>query len=202
MDESDGKNFSRRSFLKGAAGTALIGALPGALRAEPAENPGDPPAYHRVIMKVNGAPQAARVTCRTTLAETLREELKLTGTKIGCATGDCGSCTVLVDGKSVNSCLMLAIEADGAEVLTVEGLAQGEQLHPIQEAFVAEDALQCGFCTPGQVMACAGLLKRHPKPDDETIRHEMSGNLCRCGAYANIFAAVKRASGQGGDHRE
>src|SRR5690606_10288225 len=126
-------------------------------------------------------------------------ELGLTGTKIGCGTGDCGTCTVLVEGRAVNACLMLAVEADGASVTTIEGLAQGEALHPIQQAFVAEDAMQCGFCTPGQVMACAALLAKNPKPDDEVIRHEMSGNLCRCGAYANILAAVKRASG--GDPR-
>jgi xanthine dehydrogenase YagT iron-sulfur-binding subunit len=191
------KGLSRRSFLKGATGVAALSTLPTTARAlEPGEAVVEAPRQIAVALEVNGQPQAARVTCRTTLVEMLREDFGLTGTKVACASGDCGACTVLVDGQAVAGCLMLAAEAEGARVTTIEGLARGEELHPIQQAFIDTDALQCGFCTPGQIMACAGLLAKNPKPDDEAIRHGMAGNLCRCGAYANIFAAVKKVAGR------
>src|SRR6201993_3593334 len=128
---------------------------------------------------------------RVTLLDLLRERLHLTGTKKGCDRGQCGACTVLVDGKRINSCLALAVSHDGAEITTIEGVAKGEQLHPVQAAFIAHDGLQCGFCTPGQIMSAIGLIAEgHAGDDPERIREAMSGNLCRCGAYAGITEAV------------
>ena len=131
---------------------------------------------------------------RVTLLDLLRERLHLTGTKKGCDRGQCGACTVLLDGRRVNSCLVLAIGQNGAEVLTIEGLADGEALHPVQAAFIAHDALQCGFCTPGQIMSAVGLIAENQTGrDPERVREGMSGNLCRCGAYAGITEAVLEA---------
>jgi xanthine dehydrogenase YagT iron-sulfur-binding subunit len=131
---------------------------------------------------------------RVTLLDLLRERLDLTGSKKGCDRGQCGACTVIVDGRRINSCLALAVSHDGAEVLTIEGLAQGEKLHPVQEAFIAHDGLQCGFCTPGQIMSAVGLLDEGQTGDDpERVREAMSGNLCRCGAYPGITEAVLQA---------
>ena len=128
---------------------------------------------------------------RVTLLDLLRERLDLTGTKKGCDRGQCGACTVLLDGRRVNSCLALAVSNDGAEVLTIEGLAQGEVLHPVQAAFIAHDAFQCGFCTPGQIISAVGLIREGQADDDpERVREGMSGNLCRCGAYRGITEAV------------
>ena len=131
---------------------------------------------------------------RVTLLDLLRERLQLTGTKKGCDRGQCGACTILVDGKRINSCLALALSHDGADILTIEGVAQGEHLHPVQAAFVTHDALQCGFCTPGQIMSAIGLIHEGQAGDDpERIREGMSGNLCRCGAYQGITDAVLEA---------
>jgi len=131
---------------------------------------------------------------RVTLLDLLRERLQLTGTKKGCDRGQCGACTVLVDGKRINSCLALAMSQDGADILTIEGLAQGDQLHPVQAAFIAHDGFQCGFCTPGQIMSAIGLIREGQAGDDpERVREGMSGNLCRCGAYAGITEAVLEA---------
>jgi xanthine dehydrogenase YagT iron-sulfur-binding subunit len=131
---------------------------------------------------------------RVTLLDLLRERLDLTGTKKGCDRGQCGACTVLIDGRRINSCLTLAVSLDGADILTIEGIARGDQLHPVQAAFIAHDGFQCGFCTPGQVMSAIGLLTEAQAGDDpERIREGMSGNLCRCGAYAGITEAVLEA---------
>jgi xanthine dehydrogenase YagT iron-sulfur-binding subunit len=131
---------------------------------------------------------------RVTLLDLLRERLNLTGTKKGCDRGQCGACTVIVDGRRVNSCLALAISHDGADVLTIEGVAQGNRLHPVQEAFIAHDGLQCGYCTPGQIMSAIGLIREGQAGDDpERVREAMSGNLCRCGAYQGITEAVLEA---------
>ncbi|MHC2106893.1 (2Fe-2S)-binding protein [Methylobacterium sp. CM6246] len=142
---------------------------------------------------------------RVTLLDLLRERLGLTGAKKGCDRGQCGACTVLVDGRRINACLTLAASLDGAEILTIEGLAEGDRLHPVQAAFIAHDGFQCGFCTPGQIMSAVGLIREGQAGiDPERIREGMSGNLCRCGAYAGILDAVQEASRLTGqvEHRE
>ena len=148
-----------------------------------------------VRLTVNGEPRTLALDDpRVTLLDLLRERLHLTGTKKGCDRGQCGACTVLVDGRRINSCLTLAASLDGAEITTIEGVADGDHLHPVQEAFIAHDALQCGFCTPGQIMSAIGLINEGQAGDDpERIREGMSGNLCRCGAYAGITEAVQEA---------
>ena len=145
-----------------------------------------------LTLTVNGTTQSIALTDpRVTLLDLLRESLDLTGTKKGCDRGQCGACTILVDGRRINSCLALAISHEGADILTIEGLAQGGELHPVQAAFIAHDGFQCGFCTPGQIMSAVGLLAEGQAGDDpERIREGMSGNLCRCGAYAGITEAV------------
>jgi xanthine dehydrogenase YagT iron-sulfur-binding subunit len=147
-----------------------------------------------MTLNVNGVPRAVLLDDpRVTLLDLLRERLGLTGTKKGCDRGQCGACTVIVDGRRINSCLALAVSHDGADVLTIEGVAQGSQLHPVQEAFLAHDGLQCGFCTPGQIMSAIGLLQEGGADDPERVREGMSGNLCRCGAYRGITEAVLEA---------
>jgi xanthine dehydrogenase YagT iron-sulfur-binding subunit len=145
-------------------------------------------------LHVNGVEHQAEVDARTTLLDALRDRLHLTGTKKGCALGQCGACTVLLDGKRVVACLMLAVMAQGRQVTTIEGLAQGEELHPVQAAFVEHDAFQCGYCTPGQIMSAVGAIGEGRVGSDDEIREQMSGNLCRCGAYTNIVAAVRDAA--------
>lgn len=144
---------------------------------------------------INGVTQTIALDDpRVTLLDLLRERLQLTGTKKGCDRGQCGACTVIVDGRRINSCLALAVSHDGADILTIEGVARGDRLHPLQEAFVAHDGLQCGFCTPGQIMSAIGLIQEGEAGDDpERIREGMSGNLCRCGAYQGITEAVLEA---------
>jgi xanthine dehydrogenase YagT iron-sulfur-binding subunit len=148
-----------------------------------------------ITLEVNGHQHQLRVDPRSSLLDTLREELALTGTKKGCDHGQCGACTVLVDGRRVVSCLTLAAMASGHQVTTVEGLAQGDQLHPVQAAFLKHDGFQCGYCTPGQIVSAVGLLSEGCPNDPASIREHMSGNLCRCGAYPNIVAAVQEAHG-------
>jgi xanthine dehydrogenase YagT iron-sulfur-binding subunit len=146
-------------------------------------------------LTVNGVRRSVELDDpRITLLDLLREHLDLTGTKKGCDRGQCGACTIIVDGRRINSCLALAISHDGADILTVEGLAQGDRLHPVQDAFIAHDGLQCGFCTPGQIMSAIGLIEEGQAGDDpERVREAMSGNLCRCGAYRGITEAVIEA---------
>jgi carbon-monoxide dehydrogenase small subunit len=148
----------------------------------------------RVHFMVNGRRVERETDAGTRLLDLLRDGLGLTGTKEGCGEGECGACTVLLDGRAVNSCLVLAPQADGKEVVTVEGLARGATLHPIQQAFVDEGAVQCGFCTPGFIMAAYALLLRNPDPSDEEIRLALEGNLCRCTGYTKIVQAVRRAA--------
>src|SRR5271154_5662214 len=148
-----------------------------------------------ITLTVNGVTRTIALDDpRVTLLDLLRERLGLTGTKKGCDRGQCGACTVLVDGRRINSCLALAVSHDGADILTIEGVAHGDELHPVQAAFIAHDGLQCGFCTPGQIMSAIGLIEEgHAGDDPERIREGMSGNLCRCGAYAGITEAVLEA---------
>jgi xanthine dehydrogenase YagT iron-sulfur-binding subunit len=160
------------------------------------------PAVQRaeVVLRVNGAEHQLEIDTRATLLDVLREQLGLTGTKKGCDHGQCGACTVLLDGARVNACLALAVAHDGAAITTVEGLADGDDLHPMQEAFVEHDAFQCGYCTPGQICSAVGMLDEARARgelevlDDDQIRERMSGNLCRCGAYPNILAAVREVA--------
>ena len=148
----------------------------------------------RVSVTVNGQAQTAEVEPRLLLVHFLRDTLGLTGTHVGCDTSNCGACTVHLDGESVKSCTILAVQADGGEVLTIEGLAQGTDLHPLQEGFWAEHGLQCGYCTPGMIMAAADLLARNPDPSEAEIRDGLAGNLCRCTGYHNIVKAVRAAA--------
>ena len=155
----------------------------------------------KIEVTVDGARYADDVEPRTLLVHYLREQLGTTGTVVGCDTSNCGACTVLVDGKSVKSCNMLAVQADGREITTVEGLAQDGQLHPVQQAFHECHALQCGYCTPGMIMQSIDLLNDNPNPSEEEIRTGLEGNLCRCTGYHNIVKAVQTAASSGGDAR-
>ena len=150
-----------------------------------------------ITLKVNGQPREIAVEPSWTLLETVRERLRLTGAKEGCGTGDCGACSMLVNGRLVTSCLVLAVQADGAEITTIEGLATNGTLHPVQAAFVAKGGVQCGFCTPGMIMAAAALLDRNPSPSLEEIREGLAGNLCRCTGYAKIYESVLAAAEAG-----
>ena len=155
-------------------------------------------ANHTISVTVNGGKEYLDVPSNMTLLQMLREKLAFTDTKNGCAAGECGACTVLVDGEPVNSCMMLAVEVDGCEVITVEGLAHDEQLSPLQEAFVEHNAVQCGFCTPGVLISAHALLDRNPHPTDEETREALVGNLCRCTGYLRIIRAVQTAVEKGG----
>jgi xanthine dehydrogenase YagT iron-sulfur-binding subunit len=157
--------------------------------------PASGPGAIAVTLNVNGADHALEIEPRVTLLDALRERLALTGTKKGCDQGQCGACTVLVDGRRVNACLTLAIATEGKKVTTVEGLAHDGRLHAVQAAFIEYDAFQCGYCTPGQICSAVGLIAEGRTRSDAEIREYMSGNICRCGAYTNIVAAVKAAAG-------
>ncbi len=203
-----GNPATRRRFLKQVAGTgAAITLGPGLLRMASAQTPtpaassaaAQPPAGAiPVRLKINGAEHQLALDPRTTLLDTLREHLNLTGSKKGCDHGQCGACTVLVNGRRVNSCLLLAAAAEGDEITTIEGLAQGGQLHPMQAAFVEHDGFQCGYCTPGQICSAVACVQEGHATNDAQIREFMSGNLCRCGAYPNIVDAIKEAAGKMG----
>ena len=206
--------LSRRDVLIASAGTAALTTAEAAEAAnpEPAMRPATdlPPTKGRVTLEVNGKPHTVDVDTRTTLLDLLREQLKLTGTKKGCDHGQCGACTVLLDGRRINSCLMLAVMAPGAKVTTIEGLGTPGKLHPLQAAFIAKDGYQCGYCTPGQICSAVGMLDElqhgmpsHATPDlaakpllsPDELRERMSGNICRCGAYSNIAEAITSVAG-------
>src|ERR1700712_1021087 len=150
-----------------------------------------------IMLQVNGRVHRIAIDVRSVLLDVLREQLALTGTKKGCNLGQCGACTVLLDGRRVVACLTLAVMCQGKSVTTIEGLAQDGHLHPVQDAFVEHDAFQCGYCTPGQIMSAVGAIQEGRAGSDDEVREQMSGNICRCGAYSNIVAAVRQAAGQG-----
>jgi xanthine dehydrogenase YagT iron-sulfur-binding subunit len=199
-DEKDDQGFSRRNFLKtagvGAAATSLVGV---AARSDAATVLGPGPVP--LSLKVNGAVKTVTVEPRVTLLSALRNHLDLTGAKQVCDRGGCGACTVLVDGEPVASCLMLAADAVGHDLTTVEGIGTPERMSPLQAAFVECDALQCGFCTPGFVVAGTALLKRNPSPSLDQIKDGLAGNLCRCGTYGRVFEAVQKAAKAAGSRR-
>jgi xanthine dehydrogenase YagT iron-sulfur-binding subunit len=193
--ELEQNGLSRRQFLGSVGASAAALAATGSL-VRAADGPDGvlkPGEGNPLVLTVNGQPRSLLVDPRWTLLFVLREKLGLTGTKVGCDRGECGACTVLIDGVPRYACLTLAVEAEGLEVTTVEGLMRGEDLGPVQQAFVEHDAFQCGYCTPGQIMAVEGVLRKTPDPTPAAIRAGMSGNLCRCGAYTNIVAAIQQA---------
>jgi xanthine dehydrogenase YagT iron-sulfur-binding subunit len=195
-----GRPETRRKFIKQVAGTsAAIAIGPNLLKSAPLDqidstsSAGGAGESVNVHLKVNGKSYALEVDPRVTLLDALRERLQLTGSKKGCDHGQCGACTVLVNGRRINSCLTLVVMHEGDEITTIEGLANGEDLHPMQAAFVEQDGFQCGYCTPGQICSAVALLKENHANSDDEIREWMSGNICRCGAYAGILAAIKEA---------
>ena len=191
-----GKPTRRRFIIRASAGAAVIAALDSAqlfpaAQAATVTIAARGPQPVPVTLLVNGTPHTLDIEPRVTLLDALRERLALTGTKKGCDQGTCGACTVLVDGKRVNSCLTLAIMTQGRAITTIEGLAHGDALHPMQAAFLEHDGFQCGYCTPGQILSAVALLAEQRPTDATGVREWMSGNICRCGAYANIVAAVQ-----------
>ncbi|MFO1052875.1 MAG: (2Fe-2S)-binding protein [Planctomycetota bacterium] len=199
------QGFSRRTFLKGASIAAAVSGA--AVAPDPRtgiardEARKLEPGLHDLALSINGETRKLKVEPRTTLLDALRDQLDLTGAKKVCDRGACGGCTVLLDGEPVNACLTLAFDAEGHAIRTIEGLASGDTLHPVQEAFVHCDALQCGFCTPGFVMSAVACLEHHPAPSRERIREDLSGNICRCGTYGRIVEAVETAARQVGKTR-
>jgi xanthine dehydrogenase YagT iron-sulfur-binding subunit len=204
MQVSEESGVSRRGVLMASAGVVAATAAP-AVQAQAA-----PPAAFPVSFEVNGQRRDLRLDTRTTLLDALREHLRLTGTKKGCDHGQCGACTVIVDGRRINSCLTLAVMHEGAKITTIEGLGRPDKLHPLQAAFIKHDGYQCGYCTPGQICSAvamldelkAGLpshvsesLTERPEATDAELRERMSGNICRCGAYSNIQEAIREFAG-------
>ena len=196
---SSQSGFSRRDFLKITGATAAAPLVAGAavIAAAPAETAVQGPGKVPIALNVNGKRYNAELEPRVTLLDALRDQFELTGAKRVCDRGTCGACTVLLEGKAVYSCSVLAIDAQLKPITTVEGLGQPGKLHPVQQAFVDNDAQQCGFCTPGFVVACKAFLDQHPNPTPEQINHGLSGNFCRCGTYAGIRLAVVQAAKAG-----
>jgi xanthine dehydrogenase YagT iron-sulfur-binding subunit len=198
---STSSNPTRRTFLRATGNTAAAAVITacapaqGNISAEPSAGVADGPAIAGAVpitLRINGTDRQLRVDPRTTLLDCIRETVTLTGTKKGCDHGQCGACTVHVNGRRVNSCLTLALMHDGEEITTIEGLGTPDALHPMQAAFVSCDGYQCGYCTSGQIMSAVALLKEPCGPDDTAVKELMSGNICRCGAYANIVAAIQQ----------
>ena len=194
-EETEG-GLTRRGFLTTMGASAISIALADKLHATPAAEAEmvERGEMTRVELLINGRKYRLLVEPRWSLLYVLREGLGLTGTKVGCERGECGACTVLIDDVPRYACMTLAVEAQGARITTLEGLMKGEELGPVQQAFAEHDAFQCGYCTPGQIMAVEGLLRKNPKPSEDEIRKGMSGNLCRCGTYKHIINATKRAA--------
>jgi xanthine dehydrogenase YagT iron-sulfur-binding subunit len=194
-DKKPASGFNRRAFISGAAGAAtlpLVAKAAGAAESTAAAL--DPSLPVDVTLQVNGTAKSLNVDARTTLLDALREHIGLTGSKKGCDHGQCGACTVMVGGRRVLSCLTLALTAQDKQITTIEGLSQGDKLHPMQQAFIDQDAFQCGYCTPGQIVSAIACVKEGHATNDDDIREYMSGNICRCAAYPNIVAAVKQAA--------
>src|ERR1700704_3799704 len=214
MDENETITIevTRRTLVETGTTALLLSTLPrSALAAGPADDAGPPPSAEKIELQINGRPYSLTLDPRTTLLDALGEHLALTGSKKGCEHGQCGACTVLIEGRRINSCLTLAVMHDGQSVTTIEGLAEGDNLHPLQTAFVEHDGFQCGYCTSGQICSAVGMLAEsrtgmpsyvtddltQPQPEltDTEIRERMSGNICRCAAYPNIVVAIKQAAG-------
>lgn len=199
--QPDDKGLNRRKFMSAAAGTAaapLVSRYANAQAQAPVPAGPEPGARIAVAMRINGNERSTRLDARTTLLDALREDFLLTGTKKGCDHGQCGACTVLMNGERILSCLTLAAVASGNEITTIEGIGQGGDLHPMQQAFIDHDAFQCGYCTPGQIVSAVACVKEGHAGSDADIREYMSGNLCRCAAYPNIVAAIRQAKTQMG----
>jgi len=188
------EGISRRGFLSSVSAGAVVAVTLKDAPDLPAQEVEAGDNAVTIHLNVNGSTRKILVEPRWTLLYVLREVLGLTGSKIGCERGECGACTILIDGKPRYSCMTLAVEAEGHEITTIEGLLDGDKLGPVQKAFAEEDAFQCGFCTPGQIMAVEGMLRSNPNPTLDQIRIGVSGNLCRCGSYKNIFKAAAKAA--------
>jgi xanthine dehydrogenase YagT iron-sulfur-binding subunit len=186
--------FDRRSFIAGAAGSVVLPLTARGAQTDTAPVAPDPSLPVSVTLRVNGEDKSLQIDVRTTVLDALREHAGLTGTKKGCDHGQCGACTVLIEGRRVLSCLTLALSAQGQDITTIEGIGRDGGLHPMQQAFIDQDAFQCGYCTPGQIMSAVACVKEGHADSDENIREYMSGNICRCAAYPNIVAAVKQAA--------
>ncbi len=193
-DSPRAKGVTRRGFLQLIGAGAAVSVTASTSAAQPTTEIITPGEMSKVTLQINGRRHRLLIEPRWSLLYVIRERLGLTGTKVGCERGECGACTVLINGQPRYACLILAAEAEGTEITTLEGLLRGEDLGPVQQAFVENDAFQCGYCTPGQIMAAEGLLRANPDPSIEEIRRGMGGNLCRCGTYPNIFKAVRRAA--------
>jgi xanthine dehydrogenase YagT iron-sulfur-binding subunit len=193
---SNSSGFNRRAFIAAAAGTAVAAPLTARAAGEPASASvaQDPSLPVSVTLRVNGDSRPLALDARTTVLDALREHLGLSGSKKGCDHGQCGACTVLIEGRRVVSCLTLALAAQDKEITTIEGLAKGNELHPMQQAFIDNDAFQCGYCTPGQIMSAVACVQEGHAASEDDIREYMSGNICRCAAYPNIVAAVKQVA--------
>ena len=208
---SNAFEVTRRTLIENGTTALLLTALPGAALADPSDHNEPPPPHAKIDLQINGHPHSLSLDPRTTLLDALREHLVLTGSKKGCDHGQCGACTVLIEGRRINSCLTLAVMHDGQSVTTIEGLAKDDNLHPLQAAFIEHDGFQCGYCTSGQICSAVGMLAESNSgmpsyvTEDLThadaeltyaeIRERMSGNICRCAAYPNIVAAIRQVAG-------